>query len=278
MRWQLLIPKMAILNPRTRRAAKGGLAAAMVISAGVGIIFGDEPRNPIFAGRAGAEYHRAQTQFQSNTNDPAAAGRFARACFEFNDFVTNNAGRAELANQGIAACRQLLACEPNSAPGHYYLAVELGQLADTKRNMAAVKMVKEMEREFKTADDLDEHFDYAGPARCLGLLYRDAPGWPMSVGSRHKSREWLEQAVKLAPDYPENRLNLVESYWQWKDHEAAGNELKKLDALWPSAQTNFTGGAWERSWYDWSTRREVARKKLKETRRAGKTAEKPPLN
>jgi hypothetical protein len=256
---------MAILNPKTRRATKGGLAAAIFLSAVVGIIFAGEPRNPIFAGRAGAEYHRAQTQFQSNTNDPAAAWQFARACYDFNDFVTNNAGRAELANQGIAAGRQLLAYESNSVPGHYYLAIELGQLADTRRNLAAFKMVKEMEREFKTADDLDEHFDYAGPARCLGLLYRDAPGWPVSIGSRHKAREWLEQAVKLAPDYPENRLNLVESCWQWKDREAAGNELKTLDALWPSAQTNFTGEAWERSWNDWSTRREVARKNLKET-------------
>ena len=80
-------------------------------------------------------------------------------------------------------------------------------------------MVKEMEREFKTADDLDEHFDYAGPARCLGLLYCDAPGWPVSIGSRHKAREWLERAVKLAPDYPENHLNLVESRLQWKDRD-----------------------------------------------------------
>ena len=256
---------MAFLNPKTRRATKGGLAAAIFLSAAVGIIFAGESRNTIFAGRAEAEYHRAQTQFQSNTNDPAAAWQFARACYDFNDFATNNAGRATLANQGIAACRQLLACESNSAPGHYYLAIELGQLADTRRNLAAFKMVREIEREFKTAGDLDEHFDYAGPARCLGLLYRDAPGWPVSIGSRHKAREWLEQAVKLAPDYPENRLNLVESHWQWKDHEAAGNELKTLDALWPSAQTNFTGEAWERSWNDWATRRDVARKNLKET-------------
>src|ERR1039458_593480 len=122
MRWQLLIPNMAFLNSRTRRATKGGLAAAIFLSAAVGIIFADESRNPIFAGRAGAEYHRAQTQFQSNTNDPAAAWQFARACFDFTDFVTNNARRAELANQGIAACRQLLACESNSTPVHYYLA------------------------------------------------------------------------------------------------------------------------------------------------------------
>jgi len=254
---------MAILNPRTRHPAPGRWATALFLSAVVRIIFAGESRNQIFADRAGAEYHRAQTQFQSNTNDPAAAWQFARACFDFNDFATNNAGRATLANQGIATCRQLLARESNSAPGHYYLAIELGQLADTKRNLAAFKMVKEMEREFKTAGDLDEHFDYAGPARCLGLLHRDAPGWPVSIGNRHKAREWLEQAVKLAPDYPENRLNLVESYWQWKDHEAAGNELKTLDALWPSAQTNFTGEAWERSWNDWSMRRDVARKNSK---------------
>ena len=91
-------------------------------------------------------------------------------------------------------------------------------------------MVREMEREFKTAYDLDEHFDYAGAARCLGLLYRDAPGWPLSVGSRHKARDWLEQAVKLAPGYPDNQLNLIESYWQWKDHEAASNALQNLTA------------------------------------------------
>ena len=249
----------------TRRHARGGWVAALFLLAIGGMLYAGEPRNTIFAGRAGAEYHRAQAQFQSNTNDHAAAWQFARACYDFNDFVTNNAGRATLANQGIAACRQSLARESNSAPGHYYLAIELGQLADTKRNLAAYKLVREMEREFKMADDLDEHFDYAGPARCLGLLYRAAPGWPVSIGSRHKAREWLEQAVKLAPDYPENRLNLVESYWQWKDREAAGNELKTLDALWPSAQTNFAGEAWERSWNDWSTRREIARKSLKET-------------
>jgi tetratricopeptide (TPR) repeat protein len=249
----------------TRRPIPGGGVAVFFLLAVGGMLFAGEARQEIFAARAGAEYHRAQTKFQSNTNDSVAAWQFARACYDFTDFVTNNAGRATLASQGIAACRQSLACESNSAPGHYYLAIELGQLADTKRNLAAYKLVREMEREFKTADDLDEHFDYAGPARCLGLLYRDAPVWPVSIGGRHKAREWLEQAVKLAPDYPENRLNLVESYWQWKDHEAAGNELKALDALWPSGQTNFAGEAWEQCWNDWTTRREVAHKNLKET-------------
>jgi len=256
---------MEILNPRTRPAVQGRWAAALFLLVAGGAIFAGEARHPVFAARAEAEFRRAQTQFQSHTNDPVAAWQFARACFELDDFATNNAGRAELASQGIAACRQSLARESNSAPAHYYLAIELGQLADTKRNLAAYKMVRELEREFKTAYDLDEHFDYAGPARCLGLLYRDAPGWPVSIGSRHKAREWLEHAVELAPDYPENHLNLAESYWQWKDREAARNELKALDALWPAARTNLTGEAWERSWNDWSTRREAAREKIAES-------------
>src|ERR1039458_6477271 len=124
MRWQLLIPNMVILNPKTRRATKPPAAPATSVSAVVGIIFAGEPCNRIFAVRAGAEYHRAQTQFQSNPDDPAAAWQFARVCFDFTDFVTTNARRAELANQGIAACRQLLACESNSTPVHYYLAVD----------------------------------------------------------------------------------------------------------------------------------------------------------
>ena len=35
--------------------------------------------------------------------------------------------------------------------------------------------------EFKTAADLDNNFDYAGPERSLGLLYRDAPAWRMGT-------------------------------------------------------------------------------------------------
>jgi hypothetical protein len=256
-----------------RRPGHRPLAAFFLVAAS--LVAAAEPEtNRTFAARAEAEFHRAQNQFQTNTNDSTTAWQFARACFDFNDFVTNNAARAELADQGIAACRQLLARESNSAQGHYYLAIELGQLADTKRNLAAYKMVKEMEHEFKTAGDLDEHFDYAGTARCLGLLYRDAPGWPVSIGSRRKAREWLERAANLAPGYPENQLNLVESYLRWRERTEAERAWQTLDALWPTAQTNFVGEAWERSWADWTARKTAVEQSLAQ----GPQPVKPPKN
>jgi len=217
--------------------------------------------NPVFAARAQAEFHRAQVRFQTDTNDPAAAWQFARACYDFADYATNDAERATVAIQGIAASRKLLARWPKSAPGHYYLAMDLGQLARTEI-LGALKLVREMEREFKAANDLDEHFDYAGPARCLGLLYRDAPGWPTSIGSRRKARDWLERAVKLAPGYPENRLHLVESFLQWRERAEAKRQLQMLEVLWPKAQTNFVGEAWESSWADWTARKSAAEQVL----------------
>jgi len=256
---------MANNDNRMRRWARSAAMAVIFLPAAAGLAFADDAQTKIFATRAAAEFQSAQIRFQSNTNNPAAAWQFARACFDLADFATNDTERAAIARQGIAACRELLARESNSAPGHYYLAMNYGQLARAEApSVAAYRLVKQIENEFKTAADLDRSFDYAGPERCLGLLYRDAPGWPFSIGSKRKARDFLEQAAKLAPDDPENHLNLAESYLQWHEGDNAKSELKTLDALWPSARTNFTGEAWERSWDDWAARRDAARKKLDE--------------
>jgi hypothetical protein len=253
---------MATFNSQTRRSVKCGLVV-IFLYASAGILLAGEDQNKKFAARAESEFLRTQIQFQSAANNPTNAWQFACACYDFADFATNDTERATIAVQGIAACRQLIAREPKSAPAHYYLAMNLGQLARTEL-LGALKLVKEMEREFKTADGLDEHFDYAGAARNLGLLYGDAPGWPTSIGSRRKARDWLEHAAKLAPDYPENHLNLAESFLQWNDPARAKLELNALNSLWPKAQKKFTGAKWDQSWADWSMRRNDARKKLDE--------------
>jgi tetratricopeptide (TPR) repeat protein len=254
------------MEPKTKRLriAGGKFAAILSFFAFAAAAFAQSTANPVFAVRAEKAFRLAQIQFAAATNN-SAAWQFARACFDFAGFATNDTGRAAIARQGIAACRELLARETNSAPGHYYLAMNEAQLAQAEApSLAAYRLVRQMEHEFKTAADLDPSFDYAGPERCLGLLYRDAPGWPFSIGSRRKAREGLEQAAKLAPDYPENHLNLAESFLQWRDSDNARSELEALDRLWPKAQTNLTGEAWEQGWDDWSTRRATARKKLEE--------------
>jgi tetratricopeptide (TPR) repeat protein len=212
-----------------------------------------------FLARAESEMVRTQNIFQADKNNSSNAWLFARACFDVAEQATNATQRAAVAKLGIAASQHLIAREPKSAPGHYCLALNYGELADAEApSLAAYKLVHEIENEFKTAVALDEKFDYAGPARCLGLLYRDAPGWPLSIGNKHRAREWLDRAAMLAPDYPENYLNLAAAHLRWHERDEAEHALKKLDAIWSSAQTKLTGSEWERSWHDWRHQRALS--------------------
>jgi tetratricopeptide (TPR) repeat protein len=250
---------MATFN--SMRRAQGWKTVAAVLLLAGGILFADDSPRKISEAFAEKEFYRAQAKLQSDQNNPTNAWQFACAAFDFAEFSTNNAQRADLANLGIAACRPLVAREPKLAAGHYYLAMNLGQLARTEL-IGALDLVKQMEPEFKTAGQLDELLDHAGPERNLGLLYRDAPGWPASIGNPSKAQALLRQAVRLAPDYPENHLHLIESYLKWKENSSAKRALLALDNVWPSAQTNLTGVKWAQAWDDWAARRIAARKQL----------------
>ena len=213
-----------------------------------------------FALAAQQAYQQAQTNCQSNPKNIDAAWQFGRACFDLADFSTNNAQRASLAQQGIDASRRTLSLSSNCAPGHYYLGLNLGQLARTK-SLGALKLVGQMEREFNIARELDEHFDYAGADRSLGLLYRDAPTIG-SIGSRSKARQHLQRALKLAPDFPENRLNLIESELKWGERNPARQELASFEEGLTKARAAFTGPEWTASWADWEQRLESVKTKL----------------
>jgi tetratricopeptide (TPR) repeat protein len=214
---------------------------------------------------ASKKFEEAQTRYKKLPRDGAAAWQFARATFDLAEFATNTTERSLLAEQGMEACKQLLSREPNSAQGHYYLGMNLAQLALT-RGIGALKLVTEMEREFGLARELDETVDFAGPDRNLGLLYRDAPA-VISIGSRSRAKRHLERAVELAPDYPDNRLNLIESFLKWSDRSGVKRETKALNELWPRARVALAGENWKWSWADWEARREKIRKKAGEPSR-----------
>jgi len=209
-------------------------------------------------GHAQEVFADAQKLYETEPTNNVAAWQFARAAFNRGEFSTNDTERAAIAVQGIAACRKLIQRNPGCVQAPYYLGLNLGQLARTKL-LGALPLVSEMESSFKKARQLDEHWDYAGPDRFVGQLYLQAPGWPASVGSQSKARKHLERAAELAPDYPENRLNLAEAALKWRDKKLAQREIESLEKLWPSARTNFAGADWAAFWADWQPRYEKLR-------------------
>jgi len=205
----------------------------------------------------------AQRRYATEPTNSVAAWQLGRACFELVAVLQDPKQMEKIINEGITACRQSVALDFTSAAAHYYLAITVGKLADLKRNLAAYVMVREVEREFHKARELDERFCHAGPDRCLGELYFKAPGWPMSVGSRSKARKHLERAAELAPDFPENRLLLAEASLKWHDKKTLVRELEALEKLWPAARTNFAGADWAADWSDWQPRYDQLRENLR---------------
>jgi tetratricopeptide (TPR) repeat protein len=219
-----------------------------------------EPPPAVVASRAEKVFTQARQRFLADTNNFEAAWQFGRSCFDWADCSTTSAKRAQIAEQGIAACRTAIKTDARSVQGHYYLGMNLGQLAQTKE-LGALWLVNQMEVEFKTALSVDPNFDYAGPDRNLGLLYWQAPGWPASIGNKDKARLHLEAALRIAPRYPENLLNLMEAEVAWGERAAAFRRLRALDDLWPVAQRELTGDDWASSWADWGKRRAELRAK-----------------
>lgn len=207
-------------------------------------------------------FEQAKKIYENHPGDVEQAWKFAQATFDFADAVPGNSQRATIAEQGIAACKKALDQSPDSAQLHYYLGLNLGELARTK-TLGALRLVDQMEKEFTRSIELDKSFDYGGAERSLGLLYRDAPVFA-SIGSKSKARLHLQRALELAPNYPENRLNLIESELKWGERKDARRELKLLEESWPAAQKKFAGPEWTASWADWQDRLDKIKKTLDE--------------
>jgi Flp pilus assembly protein TadD len=249
--WTSELPLTRLLRPRSSFLA--AVVAASLLIAGPHTSAGDDGGVPQAVERVRRLWDQAQRATVDNPADVSLAWTFARASFDYAEFATNAAQRARLAEAGIEAARRSVRLAPDLAATHYYLAMNLGQLART-RTLGALPLVTEMEIAFKKAAGLDPAFDEAGPDRCLGLLYRDAPGWPISVGSKAKARTHLKRAVALAPAYPENRLNLIESHLLWNQPEEARTEAKPLATDLPDARKRLAGPDWETAWADWDRR------------------------
>ncbi len=184
----------------------------------------------------------------------------AKEAFFFGDVAKDAAEREAVALEGIEASRAVLQ-NTNLAAGNYYLALNLGQLART-RSLTALSLVKQMEVHFKEAISLDAKYDHAGALRHLGELDFEAPGWPISIGSRTLARTFIEKAVATDPDYPENPLLNVEALVRWGEYAKARVEIKSLEALFAKAQASDTNHESLQVWADWHMRLNEIQQKL----------------
>lgn len=217
---------------------------------------------PTERARFESTFLQAHTNHLASTNQYQPAWQLGLAAFDWADAQSSDRERARIAQIGIDACHAALALQTNGAEAHYFLALNLGQLAQTK-TLGALRIVPRIEQAFLAALASDETVDNAGPDRGLGLLYFEAPGWPTSVGSRTKARKHLLHAVELAPLHPGNRLALAEALLDWRERSAARDQLDAIDRDWSTNRFRLAGPKWDADWRVWLARRNALAARFK---------------
>lgn len=148
---------------------------------------------------------------------------FARAVEVFQDavaLVEKRAGTDGLEDAKPAELAKALRGVDHGLEVFFWGAVNWGLWGDSFGALAAVRQgVAGRLRDYSQAVvELDPSYDDAGPLRLLGRLHALAPKVPFFTGwiDRDKAVEHLEEAIRLAPEHPYNRLFLAEALLEFR--------------------------------------------------------------
>jgi Tetratricopeptide repeat len=126
----------------------------------------------------------------------------ARECLLAAEEAGDKKARDAFAQCGIRHAR--------AAGDDYYLSWSLLLLASTKTITYA--LYPQARDAAIAAYKRNRRLDHAGPARLLGRIYSEVPPWPASIGDSNLAIYYAEQAVREAPEHPENHLRLANAY------------------------------------------------------------------
>jgi hypothetical protein len=199
--------------------------------------------------RTPARVREAALNYEAAAQSPATAGealwKAARAYGWLAQFDESGPVRQEQdAVRGINLARRAIEAAPTDAEAHYYLAVNLGLFSQLH---AVLNHLPEMARAAEKAAKLKPRLDGAGPYRLLGSLYGFAPEPPISLGDEERGLDDLKRAVELAPEQPENHVQLAKLLAAMGDKEGARRQLKLALFLEADTQADtFETTAWQK--------------------------------
>lgn len=182
-----------------------------------------------------------QTRLQQNPKDFESAWKLARARYWLGSHAPEGERRACL-EQGIAAARAAAAIEPGKPEGHFWLAANMGTLAESFGLRQGLKYRGEIKDELLTVLKLDPAFQEGSADRALGRWYFKVPG--LFGGSNRKSEEHLRRSLTYNPASSASLYFLAETLIDMKRTSEARAILDRLiaapvDPAWAAEDREF---------------------------------------
>jgi len=166
-----------------------------------------------------------ERRLAANVGDYESAWKLARACYWLGGHAAADARRAQL-DRGMEAARRAIAAEPRQPTGHFWLAANMGAMAETAGMRAGLKYRGEIKRELETVLMLDPSFQKGSADRALGRWYFKVPG--LFGGDNQKSLEHLRRSLTFDPDSAPSWSFMADTLRDMGKREEARQALQKV--------------------------------------------------
>jgi tetratricopeptide (TPR) repeat protein len=170
-----------------------------------------------------------------------AAWKLARADYWLGGHADERERRAIL-DAGIASARTAIALQPNRPEGHFWLAANMGALAESFGLRQGLKYRKPIKEALETVLRIDPAFQDGSADRALGRWYFKVPG--LFGGSRKEAEAHLRASLKYNPNSTASHFFLAELLLDDGRKAEARAELQKvidapLNAEWTPEDQDF---------------------------------------
>jgi tetratricopeptide (TPR) repeat protein len=172
----------------------------------------------------------------ASLRSPAELGQASQRSYGQARSAAGKDDKLKFSHQGIVYAQKCLKIAPEEPACLYFETINTGiyirnHIPNYQRGL------KTMVRNCETLIKIRPDFEQAGCYRVLGNIYSQAPSFSLNpknvTQDLDKSVAYFREAVKLAPNYPLNRLFLAKVLEQTGENEAAKAELQAFDSLPP---------------------------------------------
>jgi hypothetical protein len=181
-------------------------------------------------------------QLSGNPKNFSAAANLAKARYWLGTNGLPEPERKAALEAGIAAGRTAAAIDPSKPEGYFWIAANMGALAESFGLRQGIKYRSEIRQNLETVLKLDPAFQQGSADRALGRWYYKVPG--MFGGSNKKSEEHLRKSLTYNPQSIISHLFLAETLIDLNRKDEARKELQAalaapLDPEWTPEDRKF---------------------------------------
>jgi tetratricopeptide (TPR) repeat protein len=169
-----------------------------------------------------------ESRLKANPKDFESAWKLARACYWLGGHVAEDGRRVQY-ERGIEAGRQASVLEPKRPEGFFWMAANMGAMAQSFGLRAGIKYRGPVKKALETVLMLDPDFQQGSADRALGRWYQKVPG--LFGGSKDKAVEHLQRSLTFDPASTASHYFLAETYLDMNRKEQARQEAQKVLGL-----------------------------------------------